>query len=135
MIALSWMLFALLALFWTAGAWIAAAATEWTVQALATGTAVQAARDASTLPLPEGLRPWIDPAWSQALQSLAQWAVEAAGAWLPLAGTAAGWLVPAIWIAWGLGLFALLLAAVVVHLLVRRLSGHRAGPRMARAST
>ncbi|MCC2633312.1 MAG: hypothetical protein K0S48_1198 [Ramlibacter sp.] len=99
MIAFSWMLFALLALFWTAAAWITAAATEWTVQALASGT------------------------------------VDAAGAWLPLAGTAAGWLVPAIWIAWGLGLLLLLLAAAVVHLLLRRFSGNHAGHRMARAST
>lgn len=126
MIALSWMLFALLALFWTAGAWITVAVTEWTVQALASGTAAQAARDVVTLPLPEWLKSWIDPAWSQALQSLAQWAVDAAGAWLPLAGTAAGWLVPAIWIAWGLGLLMLLLAAAVVHFLARRFSGNHA---------
>ena len=39
MIALSWMLFGLLALTWTAAAWITAAATEWTAQALAAGHA------------------------------------------------------------------------------------------------
>ena len=135
MIALGWMLFALLALLWTAGAWITAAVTGWTAQAFATGTAAQAARDITALPLPEWLKFWIDPAWLQALQTLAQGAVDAAGAWLPLAGNAAGWHVAAIWIAWGLGLLLLLLAAAVVHFLVRRFSGNHAGHRMARAST
>lgn len=135
MIALTWMLFALLALFWTAAAWMAAAVTGWTAQAFATGTAAQAARDITALPLPEWLASWIDPAWLQALQPLAQWAVDAAGAWLPLAGTAAGWLVPAIWIAWGIGLLLLLLTAAVVHFLVRRFAGNGVGHRMARAST
>ncbi|WP_332827675.1 hypothetical protein [Ramlibacter sp.] len=100
-----------------------------------TGTAAQAARDITALPLPEWLASWIDPAWLQALQSLAQWAVDAAGAWLALAGTAAGWLAPAIWIAWGIGLLLLLLTAAVVHFLVRRFAGNGVGHRMARAST
>lgn len=135
MIALTWMLFALLALFWTAAAWMAAAVAGWTAQALATGTAAQAARDITALPLPKWLASWIDPAWLQPLQSLAQWAVDAAGTWLPLAGTAAGWLVPAIWIAWGIGLLLLLLTSAVVHYLVRRFAGNAVGHRMVRAST
>lgn len=128
MIALSWILFALLALLWTGAAWIAAAATQWVAQALASGTATQVARDVAALPLPQWLKSWIDPAWLQALQSALQWAVDGAGSWLPLTATAAGWLVPAIWVGWGLGLAVLLLGAGAAHMLLRRFGG-RGSPR------
>lgn len=120
MVALSWVLFAGLALFWTGAAWTTAAATEWVTQALASGTAVQAARDVASLPLPEWLKFWIDPGWLQALQSAVQWAVDGAGAGLPLAAMAAGWLIPVIWIAWGLGIVLLLVAGASSHMLLRR---------------
>ncbi|QJW83583.1 hypothetical protein HK414_04050 [Ramlibacter terrae] len=65
------------------------------------------------------------PGRLQALQSLVRWAVDGAGAGLPFAGTAAGWLVPAIWIAWGLGFALLLLGAVAVHIVLRRFARRR----------
>jgi hypothetical protein len=125
MLALSWILFALLALFWTGAAWITASATQWAAQALASGTAAQAARELAAVPLPEWLRLWIDPDWLQPFHSALQWAIDSAGAALPLAGMAAGWLVPAIWIGWGLGMLLLLLGALGAHALLRRL-GRRA---------
>lgn len=128
MIALSWSLFALLALFWAGAAWIAAAATQWLAQSLASGSATQAARDVAALPLPEWLEPWIDPAWLQALRSGWQWAIDGFGAGLPLAGTAAGWLVPSIWIAWGLGMVLLVVGAVAAHLVLRRFAGGGSRP-------
>jgi hypothetical protein len=123
MIALSWMLFALLALFFTAAAWLLAAATGWAAQALATGSAAEAARELTTLSLPAWLPPGLGAEWLQPLQALAQWALDVAGAGLPLAGTAAGWLVPAIWIAWGLGMLVLLLLGGAAHVLLRRIGG------------
>ncbi len=120
MAALSWIVFGLLALLWTAGAWVTVEATEWIAQALASGSAVQAARDIASLPLPAWLRLWIDPAWFEALQSLVQWSAGVLGAGLPFAGTAAVWITAAIWITWGLGLVLLLAAATAVHLLLRR---------------
>lgn len=129
MIALSWTVFALLTLFWTAAVWITAEATAWMAQALATGTAAQAARDLAAIPLPEWLKYWIDPGWLQPLQSFLQWALDGAGAGLPLVGAATGWLVPAIWIAWGVGLLLLMLGAAGAHMLVRRIAGSRAAHR------
>ena len=76
MIVLSWILFALLAVFWTGAAWISAAAAEWAAQALASGTAAQAAQDLASVPLPEWLKVWIDPAWFDALQSALRWAID-----------------------------------------------------------
>jgi hypothetical protein len=124
MIVVSWTLFALLALLWTGAAWITAAGMEWAVQALASGAAAEAARGLAALPVPEWLKFWIDPAWIQSLQSVLQWAVDAAAASLPLGGTAAGWLVPAVWIAWALGMLLLLVCAAGAHMLLRRLASH-----------
>lgn len=126
MIGLSWTLFALLALFWTGAAWIISASTQWVAQTLASGTAAQAARDLATLPLPDWLKFWIDPAWLQALESALQWALQGADAGLPFAGAIAGWLVPAIWIAWGMGMVLLVLGAAGAHMLLRRLAVRRA---------
>jgi len=122
MAALSWIVFALVALFWTGGAWVAAEATEWMAQALASGTAVQAATDIAALPLPQWIRLWIDPAWVGALQSMVQWAVGWLSGGLPFAGTAAVWITAAIWIAWGLGMVLLLVAATAFHMLLRRVA-------------
>ena len=126
MIGLSWILFALLALFWTGAAWIITASTQWAARALASGTAAQAARDLAALPLPDWLKFWIDPAWLQALESAMQWILQGADAGLPFAGALAGWLVPAIWIAWGMGMVLLLLAAAGAHMLLQRLARRRA---------
>ena len=95
MLALTWTLFAALAVILTA--------TQWIAQALASGTAAQATRDLAALPLPAWLESWVDPAWLQPLHAGLQWAIESTAAVLPLAGTAAGWLVPAVWVVWGLG--------------------------------
>lgn len=127
MIAASWILFALLALFWTGAAWVTAAATGWVTQALASGSATKAARDLAAVPLPEWLAPWIDPGWLQALRSAVEWAIEGAGAVLPVAAPAVGWLVPAIWMLWGVGMILLLGGAAGAHVVVRRLARRRAG--------
>jgi hypothetical protein len=128
MFVLTWALFGLLALFWTGAAWITAAATQWMAQALASGTAAEAARDLAALPVPEWLKFWIEPEWVQALQSALQWLVDGAGAGLPLVGTAAGWLVPAIWVAWALGLLLLLAGGAGAHMMLRRFARRPAAP-------
>jgi hypothetical protein len=124
MLALPWIVFALLALFWTGGAAMTAWAVDWMAQALADGGAVQAAGELAALPVPQWIALWLDPALVQAGQSALQWALEAGRGLLPLAGSAAGWLVPLVWVAWALGLVVLLAGAAGVHLLVRRM-----GPR------
>lgn len=132
MIALSWILFALLALFWTAAAWIMAALLQWTTEALASGAASQAARDMGALELPAWTKACIDPDWLLALQSALQSAIDGAGAILPLANMAAAWLVPAVWLSWALGMILLLVAAIGAHVLLRRFARRRvlagAGP-------
>lgn len=121
MLAVAWIVFALLALLWTGGAAMTAWLAEWAAQALADGGAAQAAHGLATLPVPQWIAIWLDPALVQAAQSALQWALQAGQDLLPLAGSAAGWLVPLVWVAWGLGLVVLLAGAAGVHLLLRRM--------------
>ena len=121
MIALAWTVFALLALAWTAAAWITAAGAAWGAQALASGSATHAARELAAVPLPDWLDIWIDATSLEALQSALRWAIDTASAVLPFAADAAGWLVPLVWIGWGFGMVLLLLVATGSHLLLRRL--------------
>ncbi|RYF15108.1 MAG: hypothetical protein EOO30_15755 [Comamonadaceae bacterium] len=120
MITVTWAVFAVLALLWTGGAAMAAALAGWTAQAIADGTAVGAAREIAAVPVPQWMALWMDTAFVEALQSALSWAVEAGRHALPFVGTAAGWLVPMVWIAWAIGLAFLLAAAATAHLLVRR---------------
>lgn len=126
MIALTWILFAVLALVWTGAAWITAAILQWATEALASGAASDAAREMAALELPEWMKVWIDPDWLLVLQAAVQSATDGAGALLPLANMAAAWLVPAVWLTWGLGMVLLLVAAVGAHVLLRRYARRRA---------
>jgi hypothetical protein len=120
-LVLSTAVFALLALFWTGGAALAAWLVHWAAQALADGGAVAAGREFASLPVPQWIAPWVDPALVQAARSALLWTMEAARDLLPLAGSAAQWLAPVVWVVWGLGLLVLLAAAGGLHLVLRRL--------------
>lgn len=124
-LVLSTAVFALLALLWTGGAALAAWLVQWTAQALASGGAVEFGRELGALPLPQWIAVWMDPALVQAAQSALLWMLDAASGLLPLAGSAAQWLVPVVWVVWGLGLLVLLAAAGASHLLLRRLGSRR----------
>lgn len=129
-LVLSTAVFALLALLWTGGAALAAWLVQWTTQALASGGTLEIERELGAFPVPPWLAVWMDPAPVQAARSALAWTVEAAGGLLPLAGSAAQWLVPVVWVVWGLGLLVLLVAAGALHLLLRRLGSSRdRGPR------
>jgi hypothetical protein len=99
-------MFGLLALLWTGGAASAAWVVQWAAQALADGGVAAAGRDFASLPVPQWLALWLDPALLQAVRSALLWTPDAAGTLLPAAGSAAGWLVP-VWVLWGFGLAAL----------------------------
>ena len=60
MIALTWVVFAALALLWTGGAAMAAGLAGWTAQALADGSAAGAAREIAAIPVPQWMALWLD---------------------------------------------------------------------------
>jgi hypothetical protein len=113
-----WIAFGLLAALWTGGALLAAELAAWSAALLASGEAVELGRTVAQWPVPACVALWVDPAWVQAgLQALA-WGLELLRDSLPLVGSAVGWLVPVVWVLWGLGLLLMVLLAGAAHLLL-----------------
>ncbi len=118
---LVWGAFAVLALLWTAGSYVSAAVVRWGAQAFADGRLDGAGRVlAQPWPLPEAMAPWLDPAMMQALQQMVLASLDALRDALPFMGTAMGWLVPLIWVAWGFGLLLMLALAGGAHWLLAK---------------
>lgn len=118
--AVVWIVFVLVALLWTGGAVVASALTGWAADAVASGEAAEFGRAVAQWPVPDWMSWWVDPALVQAAQRAVLWLADASRGFLPWAGAALGWMVPVIWVFWALGLLAMLLLAVGLHVLVRR---------------
>jgi hypothetical protein len=113
-----WLGFGLLALLWTGGAALVAGLTEWAAQVLASGGVADWTRAAANVPVPPWIALWVDPQAVRFVQEAVQWALEVLGSWsaaLPTAGQLIGWLVPLVWLLWGLGLLPLLGLAAGAH--------------------
>ncbi len=98
-----------LAVLWTLGAVIAVELVQWGAQVIASGAAVELGRSAAQWPAPAWLAVWLDPAAIKLAQESLLAGFEAFRSALPWVGSAVGWLVPLVWISWGIGV-ALLLA-------------------------
>jgi hypothetical protein len=115
-----WIVFALLALLWTGGAAVVAQLVHWSAQGLASGSAGSLGAFGAGVPVPAWLGAWIDPAaWTAAQQAVAGALTSLSGS-LPAIGAAIGWLVPAVWVGWGLGLVALIVFTLLVSWLLGR---------------
>jgi hypothetical protein len=118
---LIWTAFALLAIFWTGTALISVELTEWLATTVGTSQVTDVAASVGQWPVPAWLALWVDPAWIEAIQ--ASW-LQVMG-WLGASGPAAlgsvlSWLIPLIWVVWGVVLLLMLLAATAGHFLVGR---------------
>ncbi len=120
---LIWVLFALLALFWTGAAALGAALVQWGAGLIAAGPGAGFDDPAAFGALATWLAGWLDPAALRALQDAALATAQALQAALPWIGAALGWVVPVIWVVWALGLALLLLAAGGSHWLAGRVPG------------
>jgi len=121
---LIWTAFALLSIFWTGTALISVELTEWLASTVGTSQVSDVAASVGQWPVPAWLALWVDPAWIEAIQ--ASW-LQVMG-WLGASGPAAlgsvlSWLIPLIWVVWGVVLLLMLLAATAGHFLVGRFSG------------
>jgi len=106
-----WLTFALLALLWTGGAALLAGLTGWAAEILGSGTAVNWAKAAAQFPVPGWIALWVDPQAVRFVQEAVLWVLGALGTLadgLPTAGQLVGWLVPLVWLGWGLGMVVLL---------------------------
>ena len=116
---LIWCVFGLLAALWTLGAWLFSRLAAWLAQWMAGGAAAGPPPALTELRLPAWLLDWVDVATLQTLQQALLTLLDTlrgAGPWL---GDALGWLQPAVWGLWALGLLTLLAAAGGLHLLLR----------------
>lgn len=116
-----WATVTVLALLWTGGAALVAELVDWAArEAASRGTDAVVASAAGTVTLPSWLSPWVDVStWNAAVSAVGE-AIRAAQASLPSLGSMLGWLVPAVWVVWGLGLALLLALAAGGHWLVGR---------------
>jgi hypothetical protein len=120
-----WSVFLLLALLWTAGAALFAQLTEWSIGLLASGSAADLVDRVGQIAVPAWLAPWVDlTGWRELLQWFTS-VLQTVSALLPSAGQSLGWLVPFIWILWGLGPLAQRLARGFRPRFSRRCTTHR----------
>lgn len=116
-----WVTVSIIALLWTGGAALIAEIVDWAArEAAARGTGEAVASVAEAVTLPSWLSPWVDVStWNTAVQAVTG-IITSAQASLPALGGVIGWLVPAVWVFWGLGLAALLALAAGGHWLISR---------------
>ena len=133
--ALIWVVFALLTSLWTLFAALMASLAGWLSRSVNVSDAEAAVRTASEWPVPQWVSLVIDPAWIQWMQMALAWSIEHLASVAPFLSGALGWLVPLIWLGWGLVQLILLVIAVLAHVLVGRHTGarpiqpHRGQPR------
>lgn len=118
--AILWGGVALLALLWTSGAALLAKAVKWSAQQMANGSMTGLEGLTTNIVTPVWLTPWFDPvAWTHVLEMF-QDILGNFSSVLPTMGMVVGWLVPAIWITWVLGMLILLGAVVIGTVMLRR---------------
>ena len=117
---LIWAAFGVLAALWSLGALIVVELVQWSAQVIASGAAVELGRSAAPWPAPAWLASWLDPAAIKATQEGLLTGFEAFRSALPWVGSTLGWLVPLVWISWGIGIALLLAMTGGAHWLASR---------------
>lgn len=118
---LIWGVTALLALFWTLGAWAVAAVLGWAAALPSPGDTAELGRIVTSWAIPAWITQWIDPAAVHAALAGVVWALDQLQQAWPWVSSALGWLVPLTWVAWGVGLAMLLTLALFLQWLAGRL--------------
>ena len=105
---LLWGGIAFLSVLWTGGAALLSQAVVWSTRRMSEGPALALETAASSFIIPVWLTSWFDPtAFNMVLQTV-QGVLGNFFSVLPTMGMVLAWLVPAIWITWGIGMLILL---------------------------
>lgn len=113
-----WSLFILVLAVWTGTMLLAAHMVDWMAQSFGNAPPADLGALLETVPMPPALTPWVDPALLASLQRTVGEVFTALSASLPYFSSMMSWLVPIIWVVWGIGALFLLIPAVVGHWLV-----------------
>ena len=115
-----WIVCFVLLAFWTGGTLLLTELTDWGARQLASDQVAATGAAVAQWPVPAWISLWVDTAWIQAAQSGLTWALTAFDGALPFVGSAVGWIVPLMWVLWGLGALLLLVLAGGAHFLIGR---------------
>jgi hypothetical protein len=118
---LAWSLCVVLALFWTGLVALTAEAARWISSGLASGQVKDFANGAAQWPAPDWLLAWIDPHWMQMLQSSLLYVFNTVANLSPQLSSVVSWMVPLIWVVWGVGMLSLVGLTGGAHWLIGRL--------------
>lgn len=121
--ALIWIVFLLLAAFWTGLVMLTGQVSEWVVGSLASGQVTDLAATAGQIPVPAWLALWVDTAWLKEMQTFGISFVQWLGQVLPSVDGLMTWVTPLLWVGWGLGMIAMLVGAVAAHWLLGKGQG------------
>lgn len=110
-----WIAFGVLMALWTGFAAISAGLVGWLLSAVADGQISGAAQAVGQWPIPAWLGVWIDPGMLENMQAtwlnVVQWLSQV----LPAASTLTGWVVPLMWVVWGVVSVFMVAAAGAGH--------------------
>ena len=113
----------LLGALWTGMAALLSGGLKWAAGALASGSAADLAQAVASWQLPTWLVHGLDLGWLMALQAALVDGVDMVQRWWPGVGEAVGWLVPLVWITWGIGMVVLVLLGALAVWAWGRLAG------------
>lgn len=117
-----WIVFSMLCALWTAAVLVSVELTGWLASTVASGQATDLLTTAGQWPVPAWVALWIDPTWLQEMQAAWVAGLGWFGQSGPALGSVVGWLVPLIWVVWGVVLAMLLAAAGAGHFMLGKLS-------------
>lgn len=116
--AIVWLVFLVLAAFWTGLVALTEQLSQWLLTSMASGQVGELATVAGQWPVPAWLGFWVDTAWLQSLQEVGVGLVQWLSQVLPSSQGLMSWISPLLWLGWGLGTLLLLVAAVIGHMLL-----------------
>ena len=99
---------AFLSVLWTGGAALLSQAVVWAARRMSEGPALTVEAAASSFIIPVWLTSWFDPTAFNIVLQTVQGVLGNFFSVLPTMGMVLAWLVPAIWMTWGIGMLMLL---------------------------
>lgn len=112
---------AFLSVLWTGGAVLLSQAVVWASRRMSEGPALTVESAVSSFIIPVWLTSWFDPTALNMVLQTVQGVLGNFFSVLPTMGMVIAWLVPAIWITWGIGMLILLGAVLAGTGIVQRI--------------